>query len=177
MRSNRWRALAVVTTLVALVTVSRIAAREQAAPATDVLPQLLTEVRGLRAAMEQMAASGPRVQLALGRLQLQEQRVNTLLRRLDEIRTELNQAQSEQEMQQQQMKVFGAAIEKADSPDREQAGQMADHFKAALAAVAKRVQRLQDDEMATSQMLGAEQARWGDINRSVQELERSLDRR
>ena len=49
-------------------------------------PGLLTEVRGLRQAMEQMAASGPRVQLALGRLQLQEQRVNTMIRRRDAAR-------------------------------------------------------------------------------------------
>src|SRR3972149_2796185 len=34
---------------------------------SDVLPALLTEVRGLRAAIEQMASAGPRVQLALGR--------------------------------------------------------------------------------------------------------------
>ena len=49
----------------------------------DVLPALLTEVRGLRAAMEKMAAAGPRVQLALGRVQLQEQRISNAIRRLD----------------------------------------------------------------------------------------------
>src|SRR5688500_9866969 len=54
--------------------------------ATDVLGALLTEVRGLRVAMEQMASAGPRVQLALGRLQLQEQRLNTMLRRAESIR-------------------------------------------------------------------------------------------
>src|SRR3954451_5286596 len=52
--------------------------------AVDVLPTLLIEVRDLRGAMEEMAAAGPRVQLALGRVQLQEQRINTLIRRLDE---------------------------------------------------------------------------------------------
>src|SRR5262245_51683946 len=45
---------------------------EQTAPAPEVLTALLTEVRGLRAALEEMASSGPRVQLTLGRLQLQE---------------------------------------------------------------------------------------------------------
>ena len=39
------------------------------------MPALLQEVRGLRAAIEQMTASASRVQLALGRLQLQEQRL------------------------------------------------------------------------------------------------------
>ena len=67
--------------------------RAQAATATppETLAALLVEVRGLRAAMEHMAAAGPRVQLALGRLQLQEQRVNTLVRRLEEVRNNLTQ--------------------------------------------------------------------------------------
>jgi hypothetical protein len=51
----------------------------------DVLPALLVEVRGLRAAMEQMASAGPRIQLFVSRLQLQEARVNAMARRLDEI--------------------------------------------------------------------------------------------
>lgn len=39
---------------------------QQATTPPDVLVGLLVEVRGLRAAMEQMASAGPRVQLALG---------------------------------------------------------------------------------------------------------------
>src|SRR5437762_13620444 len=50
----------------------------------EVLPALLVEVRGLRAAIEQLASAGPRVQLALGRVQLQEQRVNALMRRIED---------------------------------------------------------------------------------------------
>ena len=52
----------------------------------DVLTQLLTEVRGLRAAMEQVASAGPRAQVALGRLQLQEQRIATMHMRLASLR-------------------------------------------------------------------------------------------
>jgi hypothetical protein len=47
---------------------SMIARQDRQDP--DVLSALLVEVRGLRAAMEQLGAAGPRVQLALGRLQL-----------------------------------------------------------------------------------------------------------
>ena len=49
---------------------AQVASRTSSSPQEDVLPALLTEVRGLRAAMEQMASAGPRVQLALGRVQL-----------------------------------------------------------------------------------------------------------
>ena len=55
----------------------------------DIMPALLQEVRGLRAAMEQMTSAGARVQLALGRLQLQEQRLNAANGRLAEIRVQL----------------------------------------------------------------------------------------
>jgi hypothetical protein len=47
---------------------------------------LLVEVRGLRAAMERLATAGPRVQLAFGRLQLQEQRITSLTTQLETVR-------------------------------------------------------------------------------------------
>ena len=50
------------------------------------MPELLAEVRGLRAAIEQMTSSASRVQLALGRLQLQEPRLNAANGRLAGIR-------------------------------------------------------------------------------------------
>src|SRR6476620_8025358 len=66
----------------------RVAAQApQAGP--DVLPALLEEVRGLRAAMEQMASAGPRIQLFTSRLQLQETRISNMLRRLDGVRDSL----------------------------------------------------------------------------------------
>ena len=58
-------------------------------PDRDIMPALLQEVRGLRAAMEQMTSAGSRVQLALGRLQLQEQRLNAANGRSTEIRSQL----------------------------------------------------------------------------------------
>src|SRR3954464_2680114 len=77
-----------------ITTASQSAPRQTTTQQEDVLPALLVEVRGLRAAMEQMASAGPRVQLALGRVQLQEQRINNLIRRLDEMRLTLGGAQT-----------------------------------------------------------------------------------
>src|SRR5215510_13098041 len=75
----------------------------------DVLPALLTEVRGLRAAMEQMASAGPRVQLFVSRLQLQESRINSMARRLDTVRDELAKARHElQSAQDEQARVENA---------------------------------------------------------------------
>jgi hypothetical protein len=66
-------------------------------PSPDVLTALLSEVRGLRAAVEKMATAGPRVQLALGRLQLQEARIANQVRRLDQVRASLQTARREVE--------------------------------------------------------------------------------
>ena len=83
MRFVNWRTL---TAAVAVAVLGAGLAAQAQRPQDDVLSALLTEVRGLRQAMEQMASAGPRVQLALGRLQLQEQRLNTMLRRLENVR-------------------------------------------------------------------------------------------
>src|SRR5258705_11175560 len=76
-------AVILVLAVAATLTGAAVSAR-QSPPATndEVLPALLAEVKGLRAAMEQIASAGPRVQLFVGRLQLQEARINAMARRL-----------------------------------------------------------------------------------------------
>src|SRR5688572_1086 len=68
----------------------------QVPPNGDLTTALLVEVRGLRAAIEQLASSNARIQLAIGRLQIQEQRVNTLLRQQIEVRQRLSDAERAQ---------------------------------------------------------------------------------
>jgi chromosome segregation ATPase len=176
MRFEKWRMAGVCGVLLGLAAMSAGVAGQTAA-SPDVLTELLREVRGLRSAMEQIASSGPRVQLALGRLQLQEQRVNTLLRRLDEIRAALQQAQSDHEGHQQQMRQFETVIEEAGAQERKEATFMIEQLKAPVARAAADIQRLQLEEASTAQLLASEQARWTDINRSVEDLERTLLKR
>jgi predicted nucleic acid-binding Zn-ribbon protein len=146
----------------------------------EILPALLTEVRGLRAAMEQMASAGPRVQLALARLQLQEQRVNTLVRRLDETRTKLANAQRELVQHEEQFKRFESAI-KEGSPEARQEAEQLEHmlamFKRQFAQAQADVQRLTAEESGLMTDIAAEQGRWTEINQRLEELERTLERR
>ena len=100
MRFLNWRTL---TAAVAVTLLGAGLAAQAQRPQDDVLSALLTEVRGLRQAMEQMASAGPRVQLALGRLQLQEQRLNTMLRRLALAQQDLQRWQAEEAQLQQQI--------------------------------------------------------------------------
>ncbi len=156
----------------------------QAAQGQDVLPALLVEVRGLRAAMEAMASSGPRVQLALGRLQLQEQRVNNLLRRLETVRGGLTATQLEEDNTRQQIASTEESLKSGVVPEgvpRAQVEQMVQEqigaLKIASGRLAAQVQRLQVEESDIVQELASEQGRWNDINQRMEELERALTRK
>jgi chromosome segregation ATPase len=151
----------------------------QKAQDQDILPALLVEVRGLRTAMEQMASSGPRVQLALGRLQLQEQRVNNLLRRLEATRGSLAGVQREEEQHRQQFAAMEEMLKNPlpDGPQRGQVEQDMGHVKQMAARLATEVQRLQVEESDAVQELAVEQGRWTEINQRMEELEGALARK
>jgi DNA repair ATPase RecN len=163
--------------VIATLAVAR-ATGQGAATNTDVLPALLVEVRGLRAAMEQMASAGPRVQLAMGRLQLQEQRLNTMLRRLDEIRERLAGSESALAQRQDELKRTQEAVQTVADPTEHHAIEaQAQELKVMIERGARDLQRLRTEEADLSNSVAAEQARWMDINQRLEELERALTRR
>src|SRR5262245_26007144 len=125
----------------------------------DVLPALLVEVRGLRAAMEQMASAGPRVQLALGRVQLQEQRVNNLLRRIDESRGHLADAQRDYEAMQQRIRGLEAGIRdpQPNGPPVADLQAMQREQERELARMASEVQRYTNEVSTMEADLATEQ--------------------
>jgi tetrahydromethanopterin S-methyltransferase subunit G len=149
--------------------------RAQAMRSDDVLPALLTEVRGLRAAMEQMASGSTQAQLLVGRLQLQEGRVTSMIRRLDGVHDSLATVRGEYE----QLRATRAVRE------RELPGGMPPEEKESLLAVltaqevaAKAgVERLSAEEAQLAADIAVEQQRWTAINQRLDELERSLTKR
>ena len=158
-----------------------VSAGTQGAQEPNVLTALLTEVRGLRQAMEQMASAGPRVQLALGRLQLQEQRLNTMIRRLEGVHdsaaaTERGLAQLQGELlrTQDQQK---SAEERGDASDARALAYEITEMKRRMALVQQDVQRLQGEEGTLQQQIATEQGRWSEINRAIEDLERAKSKR
>jgi len=158
---------------------ARAAAQATSATDQDVLPALLIEVRGLRAAMELMASAGPQVQLALGRLQLQEQRVNNLLRRIESVQNELAGALQGSDNARRELTKFENVLKSAGLPpeEREHVENALPELKAAHGRALANVQRLQVEESALTQELATEQGRWADINQRMEELERALSRK
>jgi len=159
---------------------TQVATRQASASQEDVLPALLVEVRGLRAAMEQMASAGPRVQLALGRVQLQEQRVNNLMRRLEESRGHLTDAQRNYDNMQQQVRDIEAAIREPARPGGPRPAEMQAmqrELERQLAGRALDIDRLTAETTSIEADLATEQGRWIDLNQRMEALEQSLVRR
>ena len=158
---------------------ARAAAQATRAADQDVLPALLIEVRGLRAAMEQMASAGPQVQLALGRLQLQEQRVNNLLRRMESVQNDLANTLQEGDSGRRELTRMENALKSAGlaPEERQQLENILPEMRARVSGALAKAQRLQVEESDLTQELAAEQVRWTEINQRMEELERALTRK
>jgi chromosome segregation ATPase len=169
----------VIAGLAVSTSASQSTTRQSATQQEDVLPALLIEVRGLRVAMEQMATAGPRVQLALGRVQLQEQRVNNLMRRAEEGRNRLGDAQQKYEQMQAQLRQIqeGVRDPRPDGPPLPQLQAEQRETEREVARRAAEVQRLTAESAAIDADLATEQGRWIDLNQRMEALEQSLLRR
>ena len=150
----------------------------------DVLAALLVEVRGLRAAMEQMASAGPRVQLFASRLQLQEGRMNAMARRLDTVRDSLAAAQRDLARLQDEERRMDAVLTEqkasASPADREEARQvelMLPQLRRQTAIAKATADRYAAEETQLLADLTTEQGRWIEINGRLDELERALAKR
>jgi chromosome segregation ATPase len=141
----------------------------------DVLPALLQEVKGLRAAMEQMATSNAHAQLLVGRLQLQESRMNGMIRRLDTVRDDLVKAEGEYAHISGALKTLQGDSSPSDIPEKDRDTAVGG-LKQEVQFVKANVDRLRAEETQLTSDLTAEQARWMDINQRLDELERSLKR-
>ena len=155
-----------------------VAARQAPPPQPDVLPALLEEVKGLRAAMEQMASAGPRIQLFTSRLQLQEARINNMIRRLDGVRDSREGAERELANIQEQQRQAEDALTNGTGPvSREELTQVIAHAKREVADRKAAVVRFTAEENQLTADIATEQARWTDINARLDELERALEKR
>ena len=164
--------------LIALLVTGVTVSRSQSQEPAGILPALLVEVRGLRAAMEQMASAGPRVQLALGRLQLQEQRVSMLQMKQDATRSSLASMQQQLAQQQGRLADLEAGNNVVADPNmRREVEQGIVMLKRDVATTSTEIQRLIAEDASVSADVASEQARWNELNQRLEELERALGRR
>jgi len=151
---------------------------------TDITTALLTEVRALRTTIALVVGAGANGQLALGRLQLQEQRVNAVSARLDTTRERLAESQREASERRESCKSFETAVTTTATwtthgeypPSRETVEQMLTRCRADAASAEVEIQRLTGAEAALAADLSIEQSRWSDLNRRLEEIEVVLSR-
>jgi len=140
----------------------------------DPIRELLSEVRLLRQALERASTVGTRIQLLVARVQLQEQRIGDLSRRLDAVRAELREVEREISGVTPQVEMMTEAAQTEDVNERRAAEQAASMVRAQLDALERRRQELAGEEGLLSQQIAAEQGRWTDFNTRLEELEKTL---
>ena len=177
MRQRIWQVVGVVAVLGLVVGWRGGPAAQAQGQNPDVLGALLVEVRGLRAAMEQMASAGPRIQLATARLQLEEQRINTLMRRIESTRDTMASAQADLATKQERLARFEESLKRSDAPGRDELADVVRMLKREIPSATLEVQRLQAEEASLMQDLATEQARWTEINQRLEELDLALTKK
>jgi hypothetical protein len=166
----------VFSAVLAAVLLTAAAARVPAQQPASAQTELLTEVRLLRQAIETLAGTNARVQIVFGRLQLQEQRVESAAKRLDAARGALKDVDN----RILQISSINKNIESSVANSRlsaeqveELQGELQGGRRAVERAEAERAQLLAAEADAAG-VLNQEQGRWSDLNRQLDELERAL---
>jgi hypothetical protein len=142
-------------------------------------PALLTEVRLLRQAIEALAGNGSRIQLVFGRLQLQEQRTTAAASRVTAARSALASHMVSLSAVNNRIVELESSRASGSAPPEEARAiedSLAHYRRESGRLEAERV-RLANEETDAAQGLNAEQGRWSDLNRQVEELERVLVQR
>jgi uncharacterized membrane protein YccC len=169
-----------VTTLIAGSVIAVSAASVATAPPDQSPAQessaLLNEVRLLRQAIEQLAGNGARVQIVFGRLQLQEQRTTAAARRLEDLRANLTRLAYQATEMAERIKDLDAAAGSSRRTPEEEA-----EMREAVTMMSREWRRMESErtrlaaeESEAASALATEQGRWSDLNRQLEELERSL---
>ena len=133
---------------------------------------LLTEVRALRAELNQAAGASIRTQLLVARLTLQEQRINTISKQLADVQTmrtgnDVGVAQMASRQGQIEERLRG----QLPSEIRQQLEGEVAGMKGPLGQMRQRSQELLAQESALSGQLSSEQSRWIDFNSRLDQIE------
>jgi chromosome segregation ATPase len=139
------------------------------APAT--LDDVLNELRALRAELRESSAASLRGQLLVARLQLQEQRINTVWRQLSELEDKLQANEKNRAMPEYMFKMMG--LEPGAEPPKEM-GPVLEMFKKQMAASEKTDSDLKLRQTELLQLLTEEQSRWTAFNAQLEALESAL---
>ena len=164
-------AIALIAILVVGVTGGATGQQRPAPSRPATLDDLLEELRAFRSELRDSSATSMRGQLLLARLQLQEQRVNTIWRQLSEVEDKLQVTQKEGAAPEQVLKLMG--VEPGTDPPAHLAP-VIEMFKTQMAASEKANTDLKQRQAELLQLMTNEQSRWTTLNAEIEALEKAL---
>ena len=150
---------------------------QQGTPPMDAsMRELVGEVRALRLAVERSTEVTSRSQTLLGRVQLQENRLADLGRRLDDARQRVRSATAmETTLANDVARTTMTMPEMSANADDRRALEMAlNQAKGRLKAAQGDVAQLRAEEQELIGALSSEQARWSDYNTRLEAIERDV---
>jgi hypothetical protein len=135
------------------------------------LDDVLNELRALRTELNESSAATLRAQLLVARLQLQEQRINTVWRQLSELDDKLQANENGRMAPEQVLKLMG--VEPGAEPPKEMAP-IVEMFRNQMDASTKTDSELKLRQAELMQLMTQEQSRWSAFNEQLEALEKAV---
>jgi hypothetical protein len=159
-----------------LVAFAASAAAQGATPSRDPMLELLAEVKAMRAEMRAASEASVQAQLLVARLQLQEQRITTLSRQLNDVQRQLSDNERGRAPLAAQVAAMSgdASVPASEREEREQAVQP---LKSILEQLEKGDRDLKAQETHLMGLIAEEQARWVSFNARLDELAKHIESR
>ena len=142
-----------------------------AAAAAATMDDVLNELRALRTDLRESSAASQRAQLLVARLQLQEERINTVWRQLSEVDDKLSDNEKGRAAPEQIFKLMG--LEPGAEPPKHLAPMM-EMFKSQMAASEKTHSDLKVRQAELMQLMAQEQSRWSEFNARLEAFEKAV---
>jgi hypothetical protein len=140
------------------------------------LDDLLTEVRALRADLNQTSSVSTRALLLAARVQVQEHRIAEANRQLAELQRETDMVTRRREGMTDALRAQEDRRSTLPAPQRTELDEQIRASVERLQAETQRESALRQRQMDAATTLLSEQNRWSDFNSRLDELERALTR-
>lgn len=167
----RINAVAIAMSAILVVGVTGSARGQQRTATAATMDDVLNELRALRAELKESSAASLRAQLLVARLQLQEQRINTVWRQLSEVDDKLQANEQGRGAPEQVLKLMG--VEPGAEPPKEM-GPIVEMFRNQMTANAKTDSDLKLRQAELMQLMTQEQSQWSILNAQLEALEKAV---
>ena len=175
MRSTWMSGAVLAAGLAAGLVLTTAAVMSAQAPAPPPRDELAAEIRALRQELNERLEANIRAQLMVARLQLQEQRITTVIRQLQEVNDRLRENQQTKAQIEGALKMF-SSMGGAD-PAKEEDGFMMGPLKAQMKGVTELETELKLQQTQLTAAIAEEQGRWNTFNARLDELERAFTKK